>query len=475
MTSIPQGGELAELVLARASAHDCQVIVTETAHLDQRWAVNSATTNGSTSSTVVTVILTEQRDGSGDGRAGTDVIASASCSASLRTRDDIAALVDRARHALTEARNAETAPVEVAGVRDADFFAQPAPLPAEDIAPLLDQLGSINERLAGQGIESFGYLEREQSTVWLASSRGLRRRDTSLQDRLEFTAKSDQRRRSTWHGQATLNLPDADVLVERIRRQLDWQGTHVDVQPGRHTVVLTPSAVADLSVDLLWSSGARDAAEGRTALHDPHRPSSTKVGELICDPRVTLASNPRASSPSMMACTPFALTPVSSRYASVLDNGRDLGAQVWIDHGQLRCLHGPTSDAVSLGVPVAPTPGNLLVEVAGGTGDLDDLVATVEDGLLITCLWYIRSVDPQTMTVTGLTRDGVYRVREGMIVGAAPNFRFNDSPLGLLSRLAGATEPQRTLPREMADYANRTTVPAMVVRDFHLTSLSDAI
>jgi hypothetical protein len=114
----------------------------------------------------------------------------------------------------------------------------------------------------------------------------------------------------------------------------------VDVQPGRHTVVLTPSAVADLSVDLLWSSGARDAAEGRTALHDPHRPSSTKVGELICDPRVTLASNPRASSPSMMACTPFALTPVSSRYASVLDNGRDLGAQVWIDHGQLRCLQG---------------------------------------------------------------------------------------------------------------------------------------
>ncbi len=74
------------------------------------------------------------------------------------------------------------------------------------------------------------------------------------------------------------------------------------------------------------------------------------------------------------------------------------------------------------------------MSVDGADGDVDALVGDVERGLLLTCLWYIREVDPQNLLLTGLTRDGVYLVEHGEVVGAVNNFRFNESPIDLLAR-----------------------------------------
>ena len=59
-------------------------------------------------------------------------------------------------------------------------------------------------------------------------------------------------------------------------------------------------------------------------------------------------------------------------------------------------------------------------------------MAATEHGLLVTSLWYIREVDPATLLLTGLTRDGVYLVEDGRVVGAVNNFRFNESPVDVL-------------------------------------------
>jgi predicted Zn-dependent protease len=126
------------------------------------------------------------------------------------------------------------------------------------------------------------------------------------------------------------------------------------------------------------------------------------------------------------------------------------------------------------GVPVAPWAGNLLVELDGGSGSTADVVAGMGDGLLVTCLWYVRTVDEQTMLMTGLTRDGVYVVRGGEVVGATSNFRFNDSPQAVLGRVRGAGSPQVCLPRELGDYLPRAQAPALLVDDFHLSSTSEA-
>ena len=89
-------------------------------------------------------------------------------------------------------------------------------------------------------------------------------------------------------------------------------------------------------------------------------------------------------------------------------------------------------------------------------GSVDDLVAGTERGLLLNCLWYIREVDPTTLLLTGLTRDGVYLVEEGEVTAAVNNFRFNESPVDLLARATEAGASVRTLGREAGEYLNRT-------------------
>ena len=98
----------------------------------------------------------------------------------------------------------------------------------------------------------------------------------------------------------------------------------------------------------------------------------------------------------------------------------------------------------------------------------------MERGLLLTCLWYIRTVDPQTLLLTGLTRDGVFLVENGEVVGAVNNFRFNESPVELLQRATVSGTPVATLPREFGDYFQSCEMPPVRVPDFNMSSVSQA-
>jgi predicted Zn-dependent protease len=123
---------------------------------------------------------------------------------------------------------------------------------------------------------------------------------------------------------------------------------------------------------------------------------------------------------------------------------------------------------------VTPGADNLIMSVPEPTGSLEDLVSRVERGLLLTCLWYIREVDPQTLLLTGLTRDGVYLIENGEVVGAVNNFRFNETPIGLLDRLIEVGATERTLPREWGDWFTRAAMPPVRVAGFNMSSVSEA-
>jgi predicted Zn-dependent protease len=123
---------------------------------------------------------------------------------------------------------------------------------------------------------------------------------------------------------------------------------------------------------------------------------------------------------------------------------------------------------------VTPAIDNLVLDDADASGSVDDLVASTERGLLLTCLWYIREVDPQTLLLTGLTRDGVHLVESGEVVGTVNNFRFNESPVDLLSRVGAASKTYACLPREWNDYFTRTAMPALRVDGFNMSSVSQA-
>jgi predicted Zn-dependent protease len=458
------GASIAEFALLESQSPRCQIIVECVSHLDQRWARGSLTTNGSTGETSLTVIAFDDRP------SGTGV---ATVTESVQSHQEVRDVVEAAVRGARLVKPAQDANNWPATAVDPQFADKAPILLPDSIAAPVVRLGDLLTWSGSTGIELFGYLEREMTTTWLATSAGTRLRHTQPRDRLEITAKSHARTRSTWHGFAATELSDGEwaQLKSDITQELTWQGAMLDLPPARRTTILPPSAIGDFILDLYWSAGARDANEGRSALHDDASASGTRIGQQIGGPGIRITSTP---SDHLVPTQPFALSAGSGRFASVFDNGMPLTSTDWVRDGRLEHLISTGSDAHRLGIPHAPLIDNIRLDVAGSAPNVSALVSGLDDGLLLTCVWYNRTVDPQTMLLTGLTRDGVYVVRGGEVIGATSNFRFNDSPLSMLGRVTAGTAPARTLPREMADYANSVAMPAVTLEAMNFTSISEA-
>jgi predicted Zn-dependent protease len=437
------------------------VIVDEQWRTDLRFAANTLTTNGVARFVSATVIAMDDRP---DGTAvGTST-------ASVRSEQDAANL---AHDALTRARTATTlrdaGPLPSAVVDDG--FDQPSPGTDPGVLNRTAQgLGAAFGRAATSSIEWFGYAEHTMSSTWLGTTEGARRVHHQPAGRLEATGKGQARSTSVWEGRATRDFLDVDVedVEVSLRRRLEWSTPALDIDPGRYRVILPAGALVDLMTPMLWSGSARDAREGLSAFSDPQ--AGTRIGERWARDSLTLASDPHHA---LVPARGFVAAAASGPLASVFDNGLDLEAVEWIRDGQLQHLIGPRSEQRH--TPAARNAtDNLVITDTAGAGGLDELIARTDEALLLTCLWYIREVDPQTMLSTGLTRDGVYVVREGRIVGSAGNFRFNESPLDLMNRIVDAGASSVAQPREWADYSDANVAPPVVVEGFNLSTRSDA-
>lgn len=223
------------------------------------------------------------------------------------------------------------------------------------------------------------------------------------------------------------------------------------------------------SIYQYWSASGRDAVEGRTVFS---KPGGTRVGERLGTLPLTLRSDPHEPG---LESAPFVVAHSSGGDQSVFDNGLPVAATDWIRDGELHRLTTTRHSAGLTGLPVAPAIGNLVLDGGDPDRSLDEMVAGTERGLLLTCLWYIREVDPATLLLTGLTRDGVYLVEHGEVVGEVNNFRFNESPVGLLGRASEAGRTEKTLPREWGDWFTRTAMPALRVPDFNMSSVSQGV
>jgi predicted Zn-dependent protease len=267
-------------------------------------------------------------------------------------------------------------------------------------------------------------------------------------------------------------MRDVDIaaLDAELVRRLAWAGRTVDLPASRYETVLPPTAVADLMIYAYWTMSARDAHEGRTVFARPGE--GTRIGERLSARPVSLWSDPSASG---LRCAPFVVAHASGAEQSVFDNGLPVGRTEWIRDGTLAALLQTRHSAELTGLAMTPAVDNLGLTVGGARGSVDDLVAGLERGLLLTCLWYIREVDPQTLLLTGLTRDGVYLVEGGEVTGAVNNFRFNESPVALLDRFTAAGGTAPAFSREWGDYFPRTAMPALRVPDFNMSSVSEAL
>ncbi|AXK34222.1 TldD/PmbA family protein [Streptomyces armeniacus] len=455
--------EIVERALELSRADGCVVIADERSTANLRWAGNALTTNGVTRGRSLTVIATVA------GREGT---ASGVVSRSAVTQDELEPLVRAAEEAARTAGPAEDAQPLVEGVpAAADFTDAPAETSPDVYAAFAPALGECFARAHAGGRELFGFANHEVVSSYVGTSAGLRLRHDQPTGTVEVNAKSRDRTKSAWAGRHTRDFTDIDpaALDAELAQRLGWAERQLELPAGRYETLLPPTAVADLLIYQLWSSGARDAAEGRTVFSKPG--GRTRVGERLSELPLTLRSDPAAPG---LECAPFLVAHASGDDASVFDNGLPLAPTEWVRDGELSHLVTTRHSAALTGLPVTPPVDNLILD-AGGTASLDEMVANTGRGLLLTCLWYIREVDPATLLLTGLTRDGVYLVENGEVTGAVNNFRFNESPVGLLGRASEAGRTGRTLPREWSDYFTRASMPALRVPDFNMSSVSQGV
>jgi predicted Zn-dependent protease len=219
-----------------------------------------------------------------------------------------------------------------------------------------------------------------------------------------------------------------------------------------------------------WTAAAREAHDGQTVFSK--RGGGTRIGERLSDKPLQMFSDPAYRG---LEAAPFVTASGSSNVSSVFDNGLPLDRTDWVKDGTLSALLQTRHSAGLTGQSVTPAIDNLVLSVDGADGETDTLVGGMERGLLLTCLWYIREVDPQTLLLTGLTRDGVYLVENGEVTGAVNNYRFNESPVDLLDRFSHASATVPGFSREWGDYFPRTAMPALRVPDFNMSTVSQAL
>ena len=457
-----------ERALAAARCDDCIVIADETSSANLRWAANTLTTNGVSRSRQLTVIAISR---GGDG-------ASAGVVSRAGVRDDqITDLVREAERAADGSPVPDGQPLAAPGSLAAGGAGQSAsagwdePVTGTGIgvfSSFAPALGDAFSVAASGGRKLYGFAEHSMTSTFLGSSSGLRLRHDQPAGQVEINAKSADLARSAWAGLGTPDFAGIDVagLEAGLARQLGWASRRAELPAGRYETLLPPAAVADLMIYLYWSAGAQDALDGRTVFSRPG--GGTRVGERLAALPLTLRSDPWAPG---LECAPFVIAHASSRDSSVFDNGLPLAPTDWISGGELAGLT-QTRHSAQRGAMAAI--GNLILAAPDATASLDDMIARTERGLLLTCLWYIRPVDPQSLLVTGLTRDGVYLVEKGEVTAGVNNFRFNESPVAMLGRLTEAGATAATLPREWADFFTRAAMPPVRVEGFNMSSVSQA-
>jgi predicted Zn-dependent protease len=458
-----------ERALAAArSGGETVVIADESSTANLRWAGNTLTTNGVAATRSLTVIAIDRRR---DGTAGVGTVARSGI-----TPDQVEDLVREAEKAAEEASAAEDAAELISGEDTVRSISNDWSSPSSGtdfgvFRGFAAQLGETLREAEGIGRKLYGFAEHGVTSTFVGNSAGLRARYDQPGGRLELNAKSPDMARSAWAGASTRDFTDVDVaeLDAGLAERLSWQERKVELPAGRYETLLPPTAVSDMLIYMYWEAGARDAGEGRTVFSKPG--GGTRIGDRLSPLPVDLFSDPAYPG---LECAPFVAAHSSGRDSSVFDNGLPSGRASWISEGVLSALHSSRFSAAAAGVPVTPSVDNLIMTAPDASKSLAEMIASTRRGLLLTCLWYIRQVDPQTLLLTGLTRDGVYLVEQGEVVGAVNNFRFNESPVGMLGRVVEAGATSRTLPREWGDYFNRAAMPPLRVEGFNMSSVSQA-
>ncbi|HLL94021.1 MAG TPA: TldD/PmbA family protein [Spirosoma sp.] len=300
-----------------------------------------------------------------------------------------------------------------------------------------------------------GFMEDQYGYSAMMNSKGLFAYYPSTNVNFTLTVRTPDGKGSGYvaRGYSDVNKLDTVAATRIAMQKAQGSAEARAIEPGKYTVILEPTAAVVLLENIFYDMDARSADEGRSFFSKSG--GKSKLGDKVVDERVTIYSDP--TNPDLPA------SPWSG-------DGQPQEKTMWIEKGVVKNLSYSRFWAQKQGRKALPSPNNVIM--AGGTASLEDMIKSTQRGILVTKLWYIRPVDPQTILLTGLTRDGTFYIENGRIKHPVKNFRFNESPIIMLNNLETLGKPERVLSTE----SNQSyLIPPMKIREFTFTSLSDAV
>jgi predicted Zn-dependent protease len=433
---------LLKKILSYSKADECEVNISGSDNGNVRYARNAVSTSGRISQNTIVVASAY---GKKSGIATINEFDDASLEKVVRRSEELAQLAPE---------NPEYVPfLGPQTYRESATFvpvtAQITPKQRTDMVAQSLQVAKDAKAVAA------GFLEDTTGFSAKMNSKGLFAYNTFTNVAFNVTVRTEDGRGS---GYATRGYNDVTRLDTKKATQIATEkavksAAAKAIEPGKYTVILEPAAVAVLLERILFGMDARQADEGRSYLSKAG--GQTRLGEKLVDERVTIYSDP------------FHPELPTSTWSG---DGQPQEKISWIEKGVVKNLIYSRYWAQQKGVKPVPFPGGIIMQ--GGTKSLEDLIKGTKKGILVTRLWYIRDVDPQSLLLTGLTRDGTFYIENGKIKHPIKNLRFNESPVIMLNNLEELGRAERTVSVESElNYV----LPPLKIRDFTFTSLSDAV
>jgi predicted Zn-dependent protease len=441
-----QAKALTDRALSFSKADETQVILNGGDRANVRFARNSVSTSGASSGYSLAILA---KFGQKVGTVTASEFSDASLQRAARNAEEIARLSPDNPEAMPFLGPQSYTPVKA-------FFDDAASATPEWRAGAVRAALDISKE---KDVVSAGFVETSAQIQAVATSKGQFAYDRFTAADYNLTARTQDGTGSGWASKSfnQLGLLEPRALaataIDKAARSHDPKA----IEPGKYTVVLEPAAMADLIANLVFAADARQSDEGRSFFSK--KGGGTRLGEQVVGEKVRLYSDPAHP---LAPVVPFD------------GQGLPLKRIDWIDKGVLKNLSYSRYWAQKQGKDATPQPGNLIMD--GGTATMADLIKGVERGVLVTRFWYIRQLDPQTLLVTGLTRDGLFLIEKGQVTHPVKNMRWNESPVFALNNLDAMTAPERTVSGEGIGGAGFSIVcPAARIREFTFTSGSDAV
>lgn len=439
-----QAKALTDRVIALSRADEVHVSVGSGRETNLRFANGSPTTSGERTDTTVTITCVV---GDRSGTASINQLDAHSLETAVRRAESIAKLAPEDHEHVAPLESQEYA--EIAAAFDPDTVEHGAAALPAGVKLCLEQ--------AERGkVVAAGFAETRVHSAAIANSAGLFGYHRSTDGYVGETARTRDGHGSGWACDSSRRIGDVDfarVAATATRKALA-SASPQPLAPGSYPTILEPACVANLVGLLMNAMDARSADEGRSYFSAPS--GGSRVGETVAASGVHLYSDPHDP---------------RAPGAPWGEGGLPQRRVDWIADGVLRALPRDRFWAREHGGDPLPEPGNILMD--GGTGSLDELIASTERGVLVTSLWYVRSLDPRSLLFTGLTRDGVFWIENGRIAHPVNNFRWNDSPIAVLKKIAGMSRPVQVPPRPSRTAT--TVVPALKLESFDFSSVSEAV